>query len=555
MGARKRRSTETALQLLTEQVHEIWNLPGAKRVATLLSMDISGAFPNVSHSRLLHNLRKRKIPLAYTSWVESFLKDRKTTIKLFEGESHEFTAETGIPQGSPTSPILFLFFIADLLDLTNNTALRLSASGFVDDINLLTYSESTEKNCSTLERIHKDCAKWSDTHGVRFAPEKYELLHFTRSPKRFNMAATPRIEGLQPQTKGSIRVLGIQIDTKLKWNPHIAKIHDRYASQSLALGRITASTWGASFERARLVYSAVVTPVITYGAGIWYSPQGTETARKSTGKQLETLQNQGLRRILGAYKAVSSAVLEKEADIPPIEATLSKVVANSLKRRHQTKGGQVVTKACEAIRNHNPAGTRAQRKRKKVTPYEAKTKWLRKSIPEDTWNREILQRPTTSNDMPKPTTWKEAVAKITGTCWDKKWTAYLSAIPADRVKSPSQLVTDWKRSQLHKGLSKPMSSLITQIRTEKIGLNAFLADRRVPGYTATCPCGWPRQTAKHILMNCTDYEERRPSLFRAAGTRDYKEMTATTRGVKAAAQWLYGTGLLQQFSLGLGETS
>ena len=151
MGARKGRSTETALQLLTEQVHEIWNLPGAKRVATMLSMDISGAFPNVSHHRLLYNLRKRKIPLAYTSWVDSFLKNRKTTIKLFESESQEFTAETGIPQGSPISPILFLFFIADLLDLTNNPVLRLSATGFVDDVNVLIYSESTEKNCKTLE--------------------------------------------------------------------------------------------------------------------------------------------------------------------------------------------------------------------------------------------------------------------------------------------------------------------------------------------------------------------------------------------------------------------
>ena len=150
--------------------------------------------------------------------------------------------------------------------------------------------------------------------------------------------------------------------------------------------------------------------------------------------------------------------------------------------------------------------------------------------------------------------WKEAIAKITKTSWDKKWTAYLNAIPADRVKSPSQFDTEWKRSQLHTGLSKPMSSLITQIRTEKIGLNAFLADKHVPGYTSTCPCGWLRQTAKHILMNCIDYAERRPSLFKAAGTRDYKKMTATTRGMKAAAQWLYNTGLLQQFSLSLGET-
>jgi len=59
MGARKGRSAETALQLITEQVHTIWGLPGPKRVATLLSLDISGAFDNVSYKRLAHDLKMR----------------------------------------------------------------------------------------------------------------------------------------------------------------------------------------------------------------------------------------------------------------------------------------------------------------------------------------------------------------------------------------------------------------------------------------------------------------------------------------------------------------
>jgi retron-type reverse transcriptase len=157
IGARKGRSTETALQLLTEQVHTIWNLPGMQRVATMLCMDISGAFDNVSHTRLLDNLRKRRIPDIIIRWVTSFLQGRTTTIKVFKGESELFDTETGIPQGSPISPILFLFFIADLLDATNDIALRVSAIRFVDDIHVLTYGDSTEQNCRTLERIHERC--------------------------------------------------------------------------------------------------------------------------------------------------------------------------------------------------------------------------------------------------------------------------------------------------------------------------------------------------------------------------------------------------------------
>jgi hypothetical protein len=73
MGARKGRLTETVLQLFIEQVHTIWNLPGKQRVVTMLCMDISGVFDNVSHTRLIDNLRKRKILDVIIRWVTSFL--------------------------------------------------------------------------------------------------------------------------------------------------------------------------------------------------------------------------------------------------------------------------------------------------------------------------------------------------------------------------------------------------------------------------------------------------------------------------------------------------
>lgn len=68
MGARKGKPTETALELLTEQVHTVWG-QGNDKLATVLSMDVAGSFDTVSHQRLIHNLRKRKIPEWITNWV------------------------------------------------------------------------------------------------------------------------------------------------------------------------------------------------------------------------------------------------------------------------------------------------------------------------------------------------------------------------------------------------------------------------------------------------------------------------------------------------------
>ena len=81
MGARRGRLTETALELLTEQIHTVWG-QGNDKVATLLSMDVAGAYDKVLHRRLIYNLRKRKILKWITDLVDSFLNERSTTLAI-----------------------------------------------------------------------------------------------------------------------------------------------------------------------------------------------------------------------------------------------------------------------------------------------------------------------------------------------------------------------------------------------------------------------------------------------------------------------------------------
>jgi len=59
--------------------------------------------------------------------------------------------------GSPLLPILFLFCNALLLAALRLLDLRLSVLGFANDINLLTYSESTAISCTALESAHNQC--------------------------------------------------------------------------------------------------------------------------------------------------------------------------------------------------------------------------------------------------------------------------------------------------------------------------------------------------------------------------------------------------------------
>lgn len=99
MGARPRRSTITALEMLTEQIRTVWaNNPAL--VASMLSLDISGAFDKMSHERLIHNIRDARMPQWVASYIRSFLTGRTTTLTLGTYEDRVRSTTSGIPQGS-----------------------------------------------------------------------------------------------------------------------------------------------------------------------------------------------------------------------------------------------------------------------------------------------------------------------------------------------------------------------------------------------------------------------------------------------------------------------
>jgi hypothetical protein len=114
-------------------------------------------------------------------WVASFLSDRTTTLKLQEYTAPSVPVETGIPQGSPVSPILYLFYNADLIEECKTP--ETESVGYIDDVSILAVGPSAPRNCKTLKAIHLKAQGWARKHGSQFAPAKYELVHFTRDPK------------------------------------------------------------------------------------------------------------------------------------------------------------------------------------------------------------------------------------------------------------------------------------------------------------------------------------------------------------------------------------
>ncbi|KAH7548744.1 RNasehypothetical proteinH domain containing protein [Bipolaris maydis] len=87
--------------------------------------------------------------------------------------------------------------------------------------------------------------------------------------------------------------------------------------------------------------------------------------------------------------------------------------------------------------------------------------------------------------------------------WAAKWKAETSNLQTFTS-------ADKKVLKLHENLSKRENALVVQMRTEKIGLNDFLFNRKMAEVvSARCECGERRQTAAHILLRCRIYKDLR----------------------------------------------
>jgi hypothetical protein len=81
---------------------------------SMLLIDISGAYNNVAHERLVDNLRT--MGLAWIApWIALFLRGCSTRLLITGVLSELFSTPTGIPQGSPIAPILFLIYNTPLI--------------------------------------------------------------------------------------------------------------------------------------------------------------------------------------------------------------------------------------------------------------------------------------------------------------------------------------------------------------------------------------------------------------------------------------------------------
>src|SRR3981081_3028680 len=151
------------------------------KITSTLCIDVKGAFDNVYSKRLLQTLKQMRLNPAIIRWVDSFLTDRLASL-TFDAESEPMTPiKTGIPQGSPVSPILFLLYLRPLFTQLDQIHPQITSPSYIDDICLLIQGKSATSNARKLEEAVTTCFNWGNSNAVAFNAPKSELMHYSNS--------------------------------------------------------------------------------------------------------------------------------------------------------------------------------------------------------------------------------------------------------------------------------------------------------------------------------------------------------------------------------------
>ena len=227
-------------------------------------------------------------------WICSFLSDRKQRVKLGESVSEWATVNAGVPQGTKLGPILFLVMVNDLIPPTCNHW------KYVDDV---TISEVISRHASSSMQSDLDyISSWASANYMMLNPKKCKELRicfFRETPTVFPLI----IDGKPVDIVDSHKVLGIEINSSLKWSEQVDKITKK-AAKRLYIIRVLRRS-GLSSDELISIYTALIRSILEYCCAVWHNSLPSYLSEK-----IERLQKRALRIIFPhfTYREALSAI-------------------------------------------------------------------------------------------------------------------------------------------------------------------------------------------------------------------------------------------------------
>lgn len=206
------------------------------------------------------------------AWLKSYLVGRSYRVRVLNCLSNRFVGLSGVPQGSVLSPLLFVLFVNDCLNVLPPDGLLM----YADDLKIF-FPVSSSEDCCELQNVLSSFSVWCEHNGLRLCPLKCNTITFGRSTRKVLWNYTLR--DIPINRVNSVKDLGVWLDEKLTFKDHI----DFVTSKAYrTLGLITRLS---HFIRDPLcLKSLYCCPIFDYACVVW-SPNNVQDIARLEGVQ------------------------------------------------------------------------------------------------------------------------------------------------------------------------------------------------------------------------------------------------------------------------------
>lgn len=319
----------------------------------LCLLDFEKAFDRVWTDGLIHKLHTQHFPLHLIKLIHSYLQNRTFKVKVQNSFSTVKSVKAGVPQGSVLAPTLFILYTNDIPHFPQHTNIAL----YADDTAIYSSSFHAQVAIKQIQTHMTLLLPYLEKWYLKLNADKTEVCIFTKKFTNINTPSPLKIKNNNIKHKTPIKYLGVHLDYRLTFNPHI-KETIRKAHFTLKQLYPLLKSPHMTIKNKKLLYTTMIRPILTYASPAWHS------ASKTAKKPLQTLQNKILRLILNADRYTSSRKLHEDAQLP----TMNEHLENLANKFYETKNSNPLINESTKIRSHN-------------APYRIKHKFAHQNLP------------------------------------------------------------------------------------------------------------------------------------------------------------------------------
>ena len=310
-GYKRKHSTTTALQHLTNTIAQGFNKKRPPKRTILVAIDMSRAFDVIDHQKLIEKLMTlTDMPGLYIKFLANYIQGRKAFTTYNKTKSKQRCFHGGVPQGGVLSPALFNLFMADMPEPDPEKGTGLVV--YADDVTL----SSTHEKISIAESNAQDyldrIIAWMEANNLILA-DKTQASLFTPDPAEYSRALNLNIKGNPLETTHHPKILGLTFDKRLNFNEHVKVIEGRAKSSLKLVKAISGTTWGQQKETLVTTYKQYTRPILEYACAAW-SPVASNTNLQ----RLQRVQNAALRCATGHTRDTNLNHVHQETKVLPL---------------------------------------------------------------------------------------------------------------------------------------------------------------------------------------------------------------------------------------------